>query len=455
MTSSGKRRYSKYIRPINIAFDVLVLTLLFPYFFWELGINQFYFGVYQLATWFIIAYIFGFYEIYRFTSLTDIIVKIVRQGIVFLLVVIAFFPFSKQAIFSGQAIAKYLIAAFIIIILFKFVLFYYLKRYRVVTGSNYRKAVIIGYTPDALRLKELFEQKGEYGYRFLGFFSDRKHNDEVKGKIAEVEAFAIDNNIDEIYCSLNEITNYQIKRLVEFADINDKVVKFIPDTKEIFTKNLRVDYYEFFPVLSLRKTPLHEPVAKVAKRLFDIAFSLFVIVFVLTWLTPILALIIKLESPGPVFFKQGRPGINEKEFFCYKFRSMKLNKTTEESVIKNDPRVTRIGRFMRKTSIDEMPQFLNVLIGEMSVVGPRPHLWSQNNLYSKRIKKYLIRLYVKPGITGLAQVKGYRGEISTDEDMINRIKYDVFYIENWSLLLDLKIIVQTVVNIFQGEEKAY
>ncbi|MFL9837773.1 undecaprenyl-phosphate glucose phosphotransferase [Flavobacterium sp. ST-75] len=455
MTSSGKRRYSKYIRPINIAFDVLVLTLLFPYFFWELGINQFYFGVYQLATWFIIAYIFGFYEVYRFTSLTEIIVKIVRQGIVFLLVVIAFFPFSKQAIFSGQAIAKYLVTAFIIIILFKFVLFYYLKRYRVVTGSNYRKAVIIGYTPDALRLKELFEQKGEYGYRFLGFFSDRKHNDEVKGKIAEVEAFAIDNNVDEIYCSLNEITNYQIKRLVEFADINDKVVKFIPDTKEIFTKNLRVDYYEFFPVLSLRKTPLHEPVAKVAKRLFDIAFSLFVIIFVLTWLTPILALIIKLESPGPVFFKQGRPGINEKEFFCYKFRSMKLNKTTEESVIKNDPRVTRIGRFMRKTSIDEMPQFLNVLIGEMSVVGPRPHLWSQNNLYSKRIKKYLIRLYVKPGITGLAQVKGYRGEISTDEDMINRIKYDVFYIENWSLLLDLKIIVQTVVNIFQGEEKAY
>lgn len=455
MTSSGKRRYSKYIRPINIAFDVLVLTLLFPYFFWELGINQFYFGVYQLATWFIIAYIFGFYEIYRFTSLTEIIVKIVRQGIVFLLVVIAFFPFSKQAIFSGQAIAKYLVTVFIIIILFKFVLFYYLKRYRVVTGSNYRKAVIIGYTPDALRLKELFEQKGEYGYRFLGFFSDRNHNDEVKGKIAEVEAFAIDNNVDEIYCSLNEITNYQIKRLVEFADINDKVVKFIPDTKEIFTKNLRVDYYEFFPVLSLRKTPLHEPVAKVAKRLFDIAFSLFVIVFVLTWLTPILALIIKLESPGPVFFKQGRPGINEKEFFCYKFRSMKLNKTTEESVIKNDPRVTRIGRFMRKTSIDEMPQFLNVLIGEMSVVGPRPHLWSQNNLYSKRIKKYLIRLYVKPGITGLAQVKGYRGEISTDEDMINRIKYDVFYIENWSLLLDLKIIVQTVVNIFQGEEKAY
>ncbi|QEE48755.1 undecaprenyl-phosphate glucose phosphotransferase [Flavobacterium alkalisoli] len=452
---SGKGRYSKYLRPISIFFDVLVLTVLFPCFFWELGINEFYFGLYQVGAWAVISYFFGFYEIYRFTKPIEIIAKLVRQGIIFLLVVIAFFPFSKQAVFSGQAIAEYLVTAFTLITLFKFLLFYYLRKYRIMTGSNYRNAVIVGYTPDALRLKTLFEDKTEYGYKFKGFFSDKKQNENITGKISEIEAFTLDNNIDEIYCSLNEITNLQLKRLVEFADINDKTLKFIPDTKEIFAKNLKIDYYEFFPVLSLRKTPLHEPVAKIFKRLFDILFSLFVFVFVLSWLTPLLAILIKLESPGPVFFKQGRPGIDEKEFFCYKFRSMRLNKTTEESVIKNDPRVTRIGRFIRKTSLDEMPQFLNVLKGEMSVVGPRPHLWAQNNLYSKSIKKYLVRLYVKPGITGLAQVKGYRGEISTDEDMINRIKYDVFYIENWSLLLDLKIIVQTVVNIFKGEEKAY
>jgi putative colanic acid biosynthesis UDP-glucose lipid carrier transferase len=182
---------------------------------------------------------------------------------------------------------------------------------------------------------------------------------------------------------------------------------------------------------------------------------LFVIIGLLSWLTPILALLIKLESRGPIFFRQGRPGIDEKEFFCYKFRSMRINLNTEQEASKNDPRVTRIGRFMRKTSLDEMPQFINVLMGDMSVVGPRPHLWTQNKLYGSKIKKYMIRHYVKPGITGLAQVRGYRGEIETDEDMINRIKFDVFYIENWSLILDIKIIVQTIINIFEGEEKAY
>ena len=134
---------------------------------------------------------------------------------------------------------------------------------------------------------------------------------------------------------------------------------------------------------------------------------------------------------------------------------MHINKTTESEASKNDPRVTKTGKFMRKTSIDELPQFLNVLLGEMSVVGPRPHLWSQNKAYATKIKKYMVRHYVKPGITGLAQVKGFRGEIETDEDMINRIKLDVFYIENWSIVMDFKIIIQTVINIVKGEEKAY
>jgi len=191
------------------------------------------------------------------------------------------------------------------------------------------------------------------------------------------------------------------------------------------------------------------------KRVFDIVFSLIVIIFLLSWLIPILAILIKLESKGPVFFKQGRPGMDEKEFFCYKFRSMQVNGFTEKEASKNDPRVTKMGKFMRKTSMDELPQFFNVILGEMSVVGPRPHLWSQNKAYASKIKKYMVRHYVKPGITGLAQVKGFRGEIETEEDMVNRIKLDVFYIENWSLIMDIKIIFQTVFNIFKGEDKAY
>ena len=448
-------RYSKYIRPISISFDLLAISVLSLYFFRELGLSNPLYSVYQLIAWGFVAFFSKFYEVYRFTTPVEIITKLVKQGILFLLVVIAFFPFDKTALFSGRAIAIFMSCSFILISGFKYVLFYYLKKYRLATGSNYRNAVIIGYTPEAIKLKEVFENRNDYGYRFLGYFSDKKTNASITGKLAQLKEFVLVNKVDEIYCSLNEITNDQLKDLVEFADDYRKTIKFIPDSKEIFSKNLKIDYYEFFPILSLQKTLLHDPITKIFKRFFDIVFSLFVILLLLSWLVPIMAILIKLESRGPLFFKQGRPGIDEKEFFCFKFRSMKINKTTECEASKNDPRVTRIGRFIRKTSIDEMPQFLNVLLGDMSVVGPRPHLWSQNKAYGNKIKKYMVRHYVKPGITGLAQVRGFRGEIETDEDMINRIKYDVFYIENWSLILDLKIIAQTVINIFKGEEKAY
>ncbi len=453
--TSHTGRYSKYIRPISIVFDLLVVSILCLFFFKELNLNCIYYLVYQTFAWLSISFFIKFYGIYRFTTPVEILSKIVKQGILFLLVIIAFFPFSKQVVFSGKAIALFMVASFIMITILKFLLFFYLKKYRIITGSNFRNIVIIGYTEEAIRLKELFDTRNDYGYRFFGYFSNKKTNKNITGKIVDLKEFVIEKNIDEIYCSLNEISNEQLTDLVDFADENNKSIKFIPDTKEIFTKNLQIDYYEMFPVLSLQKTILHEPTTKIFKRAFDILFAIIVIIFLLSWLVPLLSILIKIESKGPVFFKQGRPGLDEEEFHCYKFRSMKLNGTTEKEASKNDPRVTKLGRFMRKTSIDELPQFVNVLLGDMSVVGPRPHLWSQNKLYGNRIKKYMVRHYVKPGITGLAQVKGFRGEIETDEDMINRIKFDVFYIENWSLILDLKIIVQTVVNIFKGEDKAY
>ncbi|MDN3678424.1 undecaprenyl-phosphate glucose phosphotransferase [Flavobacterium paronense] len=455
MVAQQTGRYSKYIRPINILFDLMVITTLSLYFFRDLNLNGFHYFLYQSFTWIVIAILVKYYEVYRFTTPVEIITKLVKQYSVFLLVVIAFFPFAKSVTFSGKAIAIFMIISFCIIVTFKYLLFFYLKKYRIVTGSNFRNAVIIGYTPEAIRLKEVFDTRKDYGYRFLGYFSDKKQNPEVKGRIEDLNLFVIDNKVDEIYCSLNEISNEKLKELVEFADENNKTIKFIPDTKEIYSKNLKIDYYELFPVLSLQKTQLHNPFIKGIKRAFDILFSLFVIIFLLSWLIPLLALLIKLESKGPVFFKQGRPGMDEEEFHCYKFRSMQVNGFTEKEASKNDPRVTKMGRFMRKTSMDELPQFFNVILGDMSVVGPRPHLWSQNKAYASKIKKYMVRHYVKPGITGLAQVKGFRGEIETEEDMVNRIKLDVFYIENWSLIMDIKIIFQTVFNIFKGEDKAY
>lgn len=455
MVAQQTGRYSKYIRPISITLDLVVITILSLFFLQELNLHLGYYILYQTFAWLLISFIVRFYNIYRFTTPVEIISKLIRQFVIFLLVVIAFFPFAKTTIFSGTAIAIFMTASFVIIAMFKYFLFYYLKKYRLVTNNNFRNAVIIGFTPEAINLKEIFENRKDYGYRFQGYFSDSIQNKDVKGKIEDLNNYVLENKIDEIYCSLNEISNEKLKELVEFADDNNKMIKFIPDSKEIFSKNLRIDYYELFPVLSLQKTQLHNPSIKGLKRFFDVTFSIFVIAFILSWLIPLIAILIKLESRGPVFFKQGRPGLDEHEFYCFKFRSMQVNDITETEASKNDPRVTKMGRFMRKTSIDELPQFFNVLLGDMSVVGPRPHLWSQNKSYASKVKKYMVRHYVKPGITGLAQVKGYRGEIETDEDMVNRIKFDVFYIENWSIVMDIKIIIQTVINIFKGEEKAY
>lgn len=455
MTGSQIGRYSKYIRPISISIDLIGVSVLSLYFFKEFHFNNNYYLVYQSIAWVSAAFFVKFYEVFRFTTAVDIISKIVKQCILFLLLVIAYFPFSKETIFNGTVIGIYIISVVMLVTFSKFLLYYYLKEYRIATGSNFRNTVILGCSPEAIRLKEFFESRMEYGYHFLGYFSDKKSDLKIRGNLSDLKPFVIENKVDEIYCSLNEISNKKLKDLIDFADENNKTIKFIPDTKEIFSKNLKIDYYDFFPVLSLQKTILHEPAVKIFKRLFDIVFSIIVLIGLFSWLAPLLSILIKLESRGPVFFKQGRPGIDQNEFFCYKFRSMKINKTTEIEASKNDPRVTQIGKFMRKTSMDELPQFLNVLLGDMSVVGPRPHLWAQNKVYGNKVKKYMIRHCVKPGITGLAQVRGFRGEIETDADMINRIKLDVFYIENWSFIMDLKIILQTVANIFKGEEKAY
>ncbi|HOD09839.1 MAG TPA: undecaprenyl-phosphate glucose phosphotransferase, partial [Flavobacterium sp.] len=248
MVARQKGRYSKYIRPINILFDIMVITLLSLFFFEELKLNLVYYVFYQSFTWIVITIIVKYYEVFRFTTPVEIITKLVKQFSIFLLVVIAFFPFAKTAIFSGKAIAFFMTISFAIILAFKYFMFFYLKKYRILTKNNFRNAVIIGYTPEAIRLKEVFDNRQDYGYRFQGYFSDKKQNPEVLGKIEYLKNFVIENHTDEIYCSLNEISNEKLKDLVDFADENGKTIKFIPDTKEIYSKNLKIDYYELFPV---------------------------------------------------------------------------------------------------------------------------------------------------------------------------------------------------------------
>jgi putative colanic acid biosynthesis UDP-glucose lipid carrier transferase len=301
-------------------------------------------------------------------------------------------------------------------------------------------------------LKDLFITRTDLGYRISNSFEGIKEDsclDEIKGCI-------LNNKIDEIYIQFSLVKDSDYHDLLEFADNNLKTLKYVPSQKQVLTHNLKVDYYDFIPIVPRRVIALDKIYNRFVKRLFDIIFSLFTIVFVLSWLMPLIAILIKTESKGPILFKQKRTGLNDKEFYCYKFRSMKLNEESDKvQATKNDDRITKIGAFIRKTSIDEFPQFFNVLLGDMSIVGPRPHMVVHTKMYAKRVNRFMLRHLVKPGITGMAQTHGYRGEIESNRDIVNRFKYDLFYLENWSIFLDLKIIYLTIYNIFKGEDKAY
>jgi putative colanic acid biosynthesis UDP-glucose lipid carrier transferase len=328
-----------------------------------------------------------------------------------------------------------------------------LQKYRVSFGGNFRRTVIIGENKKTKALETFFNKNPEYGYVHVNTFNLKDR------KIINLQSqfdYIKKEEIDEIYCSISELTNQQILEIADFADNNLKILKFLPDNKDIYSKKLRYEYYDYIPILSLRTIPLEDSFNTIVKRFFDILFSSLVVIFILSWLTPIIAVLIKLESKGPVFFKQSRNGFNYKEFDCYKFRSMTPNKDAHlYQATRGDQRITKIGRLIRKTSIDELPQFFNVLFGDMSVVGPRPHMVSHTNMYAKKIDKFMVRHFVKPGITGLAQISGFRGEIESDKDIIGRVKFDIFYIENWSLLLDIKIIAKTFMSAIKGDDKAY
>lgn len=445
----AKKGYSKYIRPATHILDLMAINF-FAYLILSKDLFSTYFVISISLSWLIISLNVNFYEVFRYTKIIEIINKLFKQFFLFTILCYSFSGFYEENT-NSRTIILYILACLLAVSVLKFAIYFSLKKFRSLLIDSIKKVIIVGKGENIKNLLELFGNP-DYGYQLIEKFN---FGSEKNTDMTIAMTFALENNIDEIFVSLTDLSKSKINDFVEFSENNLKTIKFVPENKEIFDNNLKLDYYGYVPVLSINKTVLHEPVTKMFKRMFDILFALLVILFLLSWLTPLLAILIKIESKGPVFFRQGRPGIDETEFLCYKYRSMQINKTTEKEASKNDPRVTKIGKFMRKTSIDELPQFLNVLLGEMSVVGPRPHLWSQNKAYGNKIKKYMVRHYVKPGITGLAQVRGFRGEIETDEDMINRIKYDVFYIENWSLILDLKIIVQTVINIFKGEEKAY
>mgnify|MGYP001167447705 FL=1 len=463
-------RYSWLLRPALIFFDIVVIVSLASYFidfqtfglpYWSLGFiksKATIFVIYTSLSWLLSAYSIRFYNVYRYTTALNIFSLLVKQFLIFFIIVFAFIGFYRSIRINTITVIQYLVVSIGLIGVVKFFMYYSLKKFRQYLNGNLRNVLIIGNTDGSNQLKKFFRNKKEYGYNLLGQYSDCKSS-ENKGTINEAIDFINDNQgIDEIYCAIDELTEKQISKLVKQAEINRFNIKFIPKTDNFFSKRLKTDFYNYLPILSMQEIALNKPFNRIYKRAFDILFSMIVIIFVLSWLNILLYILIKLDSKGPLFYKHKRNGINYKEFECYKYRSLKIASSEgEDYVTKKDERVTRIGRFLRRTSIDELPQFINVFMGDMSVVGPRPHMLAYTEAYSKKIDTYnfIFRHNVKPGITGLAQVKGYRGEIKSDEDIINRVKYDIFYIENWSILLDLNIILKTIIRLIKGDEKAY
>ena len=278
----------------------------------------------------------------------------------------------------------------------------------------------------------------------------------ILGCLGDSLAYAIENQIDEIYSTIPPETNPEIYEIAQQAESNFIRFRFVPDFSVFINRRVHLSFVEDLPVLSLRQEPLEDLGSRFKKRIFDIAFSSFVILFVLSWLVPIIAILIKLNSKGPVFFKQLRSGKNNMPFLCFKFRSLRVNDDADsKQVTKNDSRYTKLGKFLRKTNLDELPQFFNVFQGYMSVVGPRPHMLKHTEQYSEIINQYMIRHFVKPGLTGLAQVNGYRGEITKEEDLTKRIELDIKYMENWSMLCDIQIIFQTLYLSIKGDKNAF
>ncbi len=389
--------------------------------------------------------------------------KIVQRAI--LLITFFIFLFGTCLIFLniGDVLATFLIVyyacAVVVFSLWRVFVRIILKMYRR-KGYNFKQIIIVGAGKNGMELYRVMNEDLSYGFIINGFFDDNTALKDVLpnylGKTDEVSEYIKHHDIDEIYCTLPGTQDDKMLQLLNLAEKNMIRFYIVPEFYRKVKKSLVMEMMESIPLLTVRNEPLQSAYNRAIKRGFDIVFSIVVLLTIFPIMYVVLGILIKMTSRGPVLFKQKRTGIYGHEFECFKFRTMKVNKEADvRQAAKDDPRKTRLGDFLRRTNLDEFPQFINVLKGDMSVVGPRPHMLKHTEQYSALIDKYMVRHLVKPGVTGWAQVTGYRGETKTLEQMEGRVKRDVWYIENWSFVLDLKIIVVTILNMFRGERNAY
>ena len=451
-------RYSRYLKSIIILLDLLVLAGVFILYFLNRNPDLVHDNNLMSQNLFSLLLLFSFWillsgrtKIYNITRNLTYIVFVERVIVHFLLFIIGLIlirKVSNNQFFSSQ-LTWFSLYLFSVVIATKSIV-YFIIRYLRSLGINHRNVMFLYENDSTETLKNILKERKEYGYKLFYYNLDEVNTDELVD-------FWKSNGIHTLFIPTeNPFPDHERDEIFRLAEAHKVHISLIPDITQNDYFFFDLGYIETQPVLNQGKYPLDFYSNFLLKRIFDVVFSILVLVLICSWLFPLIALLIKSSSKGSVFFIQKRYGFHEEVFNCIKFRTMIINedsaiKTTEE----NDSRITRIGKFLRRTSLDEMPQFINVLKGEMSVVGPRPHMLAVDNFYKPKIGRYTLRSLANPGITGLAQVSGFRGDSGNVEvEMNKRILADAYYIRNWSFVLDIVIILKTIVLVIGGDKNA-
>lgn len=389
----------------------------------------------------------------------NIFKSLATQGLTAIILVFIF----KENLFTRNFIIYYLVflGMFVWIRIFLFrMIFKSLRK----SGRGIKNLLIIGAGEVGHNFSNIVENNPGYGYNFIGFLDEKVAPEDGKlilGGINDLEMVIQKFKIEEVIIAIPDYAASLLTGIIRICNRNAVMTHIIPDYFKFLSKRFKVSLIGNFPVISVRNEPLEEFHWKALKRTFDVFFALFFLIFIYSWLFPIIAFFLKRDSQGPVIFIQDRIGVKNNKFRCYKFRTLKAisGKDNFVPVTVDDNRITKFGKLLRKSNLDEIPQFINVLKGEMSVVGPRPHAIPYDNKYGLIVEEIKLRHNVKPGITGWAQVHGLRGDAFSEEEntrrTIKRIEHDIWYIENWSFWLDLQIIFLTVWQMIKGDTKGF
>ena len=453
-----KIRYSRYFRLVFILLDILVISAVFIYFylkndqelFADVTTEQNILSITVLIFfWILLSGRTKLYSVPRTITYTLYLERLVTHILLFIFGVVLLAKVSNND-FLKQDRAWMGLSLFFILFFLKSAIFFALKYIRTL-GWNYRNIMFLVNDTSAKMLKTILNERKDYGFKNWEYPQSENIN------LQNLVSFWRKNGIHTMYLSAESAELYRDKEdeIYELAEKYQVRISLIPSVINNFFE-FDLSYIETQPVFLRVKFPLDNMVNGLLKRTFDLLFSALVLVFICSWLFPIIAVLIKMGDKGPIFFVQKRYGFHDRVFNCIKFRTMCVNgECTTKTTAPDDDRITKIGRFLRRTSLDEMPQFFNVLKGEMSVVGPRPHMLLIDDFYKPRIGRYSVRSLVKPGISGLAQVNGLRGDNGDMEiAMQKRILADNFYVKKWTMSLDIVIIIKTIILLIAGDKNA-